>query len=101
MLPHPIPESTNPLPEPSSISRRTFSKLLCASTGALLTPSLANGSSAEQEIWWKTAVLYQIYPRSFQDSNGDGIGDFPGMTSRLQYLHDFGADAVWITACFD
>jgi oligo-1,6-glucosidase len=91
----PLPQSANPLPEPSAISRRTFSKLLCASTGALLAPDYAN--AAEQAAWWKTAVLYQIYPRSFQDSNGDGIG----MTSRLQYLHNLGADAVWITACFD
>ena len=87
------------------ITRRTFSKLLCSSTGVLLARdyAFASGTSAdpEQSAWWKTAVLYQIYPRSFQDSNGDGIGDFPGVTSRLQYLHGLGADAVWITACFD
>ena len=62
---------------------------------------LISATNDAGEAWWKTAVLYQIYPRSFQDSNGDGLGDFPGITSRLSYLQDLGIDAVWITACFD
>lgn len=47
--------------------------------------------------WWQSAVIYQIYPRSFQDSNGDGIGDLPGIIARLDYLVDLGIDAVWIS----
>ena len=47
--------------------------------------------------WWETAVIYQIYPRSFQDSNGDGIGDLPGITSRLEYIANLGVDAIWIS----
>src|SRR4051794_12916364 len=47
--------------------------------------------------WWKHAVFYEIYPRSFQDSNGDGVGDLNGITSRLEYLARLGVDAVWIT----
>lgn len=47
--------------------------------------------------WWQQAVFYQIYPRSFADGNGDGIGDFPGMTARLDYLHDLGIDAIWLS----
>ena len=47
--------------------------------------------------WWQRAVFYQIYPRSFSDSNGDGIGDLPGMTSKLDYLRDLGVDAVWLS----
>ncbi len=47
--------------------------------------------------WWKHAVIYEIYPRSFQDSNGDGMGDLNGITSRLDYLKDLGIDAIWIT----
>ena len=50
-----------------------------------------------EPVWWQTAVIYQIYPRSFQDSNGDGIGDLPGITHSLGYLADLGIDAVWIS----
>lgn len=47
--------------------------------------------------WWQRAVFYQIYPRSFADGNGDGIGDFPGMIQKLDYLQDLGIDAVWLS----
>ena len=50
--------------------------------------------------WWENAVIYQIYPRSFQDSNGDGIGDLNGITSRLNYIADLGVDAIWISPFF-
>jgi len=50
--------------------------------------------------WWHHAVFYEVYPRSFADSNGDGIGDLNGITSKLDYLHDLGIDAIWITPCF-
>lgn len=50
--------------------------------------------------WWQRAVFYEVYPRSFADSNNDGIGDLPGITSRLDYLRDLGVDAIWITPCF-
>ena len=46
--------------------------------------------------WWQDKVVYQIYPRSFQDSNGDGIGDLPGIISRLDYLSNLGIDAIWL-----
>ncbi|QSS98580.1 alpha-glucosidase [Pontibacillus sp. ALD_SL1] len=49
-----------------------------------------------ERVWWKEAVGYQVYPRSFQDSNGDGIGDLQGMISRLDYLKDLGVDFIWI-----
>ncbi|TYR75467.1 alpha-glucosidase [Rossellomorea vietnamensis] len=49
-----------------------------------------------KKIWWKEAVGYQIYPRSFQDSNGDGIGDLQGMIQRLDYVKDLGVDVIWI-----
>ncbi len=47
--------------------------------------------------WWRSAVIYQIYPRSFADSNGDGVGDLPGITSRLDALHELGIDAIWLS----
>lgn len=55
--------------------------------------------------WWQKGVIYQIYPRSFQDGNGDGIGDLPGIISRLDYLNDgtprsLGVDALWISPCY-
>ena len=50
--------------------------------------------------WWKSAVIYQIYPRSFMDANGDGIGDLPGVISKLDYLADLGVDAVWLSPVF-
>ncbi|MEM1128174.1 MAG: alpha-amylase family glycosyl hydrolase [Bacteroidota bacterium] len=47
--------------------------------------------------WWKTSVIYQIYPRSFYDANGDGLGDLPGLTAKLGYVADLGVDAVWLS----
>ncbi|MCP6682400.1 glycoside hydrolase family 13 protein [Bacillus nakamurai] len=51
--------------------------------------------------WWKTAVVYQIYPRSFMDSNGDGIGDINGIRSKLHYIKGLGADVIWLCPVFD
>ena len=47
--------------------------------------------------WWRTAVIYQVYPRSFADGNGDGVGDLPGITSRLDHLAALGVDAIWLS----
>lgn len=53
-----------------------------------------------KKTWWKEAVVYQIYPRSFQDSNGDGIGDLRGITSRLDYLKELGIDVIWLSPIY-
>ncbi|SDD05888.1 glycoside hydrolase family 13 protein [Glycomyces harbinensis] len=61
-------------------------------------PITGNGTAkAADAAWWRQAVVYQIYPRSFADANGDGLGDLPGITSRADYLADLGVDAVWLS----
>ncbi|HNY84638.1 MAG TPA: alpha-amylase family glycosyl hydrolase [Anaerolineaceae bacterium] len=50
-----------------------------------------------KRLWWKDGVIYQIYPRSFQDTNNDGIGDLPGIISRLDYLQQLGIDGIWLS----
>ena len=54
----------------------------------------------EEHIWWKEAVVYQIYPRSFKDSNGDGIGDLQGIIEKLDYLKELGIDVIWLSPCY-
>ncbi|MEF8826919.1 MAG: alpha-amylase family glycosyl hydrolase, partial [Halapricum sp.] len=51
--------------------------------------------------WWKEAIVYQIYPRSFNDSDGDGIGDIPGIIEKVDYLEDLGIDVVWLCPVYD
>jgi alpha-glucosidase len=57
-------------------------------------------TNAQGRQWWQDAVFYEIYPRSFADSNDDGIGDLNGITSKLDYLRELGVGAIWITPCF-
>ncbi|MGW7070049.1 glycoside hydrolase family 13 protein [Streptomyces sp. NPDC054855] len=64
-------------------------------TTALPADSPADGSARHE--WWREAVIYQVYPRSFADGNGDGMGDLPGVTARLPHLHRLGVDAVWLS----
>src|SRR5580658_7403777 len=55
---------------------------------------------AEGHPWWKHAVFYEVYPRSYMDSNNDGVGDLNGIASKMDYLKWLGVDAIWITPCF-
>ena len=68
---------------------------------ALAIPAIhAQAGGASSDPWWQHAVFYEIYPRSFMDSTGDGIGDLNGIASKLDYLHALGVDAIWISPCF-
>src|ERR1035438_2796455 len=62
--------------------------------------SQSNPTSSSERDWWKNSVLYEIYPRSFQDTNRDGIGDLNGITQRLDYLKTLGVDAFWLTPIY-
>jgi oligo-1,6-glucosidase len=96
----------------SFIKRRTAAALAlsslmmtwaCPSLSA--TPSFADDIDVHKEntfpAWWKEAVFYQVYPRSFKDTNGDGIGDIRGIIEKLDYLKSLGIDAIWINPHYD
>jgi alpha-glucosidase len=73
--------------------------MACGIDGQAQRASAATQSAAG-DPWWKHAVIYEIYPRSFQDSNSDGIGDLNGISERLEYLKTLGVDAIWITPMY-
>jgi alpha-glucosidase len=89
-------------------SRVLLPLLFCAvSACTSMRPLMMSGQqtatpagAASADPWWKHAVIYEIYPRSFQDSDGDGIGDIKGIESRLGYLEDLGVNAIWITPMY-
>jgi len=61
---------------------------------------MAQGGRTQMRDWWRDAIIYQVYPRSFQDSDGDGIGDLPGITARLPHIASLGVDVVWLSPVF-
>ena len=80
---------------------RQLALLVLASSFVTVSPATcAQAVDAEGHQWWQHAVFYELYPRSFADSNNDGIGDLNGITSKLDYLKQLGVDAIWITPCF-
>ncbi len=83
----------------SSITKVCLSSLLILGS-ALFVASQAKPVDAEGHQWWQHAVFYEIYPRSFADSNNDGVGDLNGISSKMSYLHELGVDAIWISPCF-
>ena len=66
----------------------------------MLADQLSPASAARVAPWWRGAAIYQIYPRSFADSGGDGIGDLPGITAHLDHVASLGVDAVWLSPFF-
>src|SRR3546814_20656817 len=79
-----------------------------ASSSSATTPGCCSTSRSEREeqqlsdpeTWWREGVVYQIYPRSFLDSDGDGVGDLAGITDRVGYLSWLGVDAIWISSVY-
>ena len=71
-----------------------------ATLGAPLLGDQSAGVDSEGHQWWQHAVFYEIYARSFADSNNDGDGDLKGITAKLDYLHELGVDAIWLTPCY-
>ena len=100
----PCPYARNPRPESICSYTGRLRELLLVALFLIfsspLLPAQGPSSSSGQDIWWKHAVIYEIYPRSFQDSNGDGIGDLNGITARLDYLQKLGVDAIWIAPMY-
>src|ERR1700733_12802370 len=86
--------------------RKAVSRLAAVLVGGFFFGASAGAQTASRTLdaeghaWWQHAVFYEIYPRSFADSNNDGVGDLKGITSKLDYLKDLGVDAIWITPCF-
>src|SRR4051794_15051506 len=69
---------------------------LRASLGSLAVPA-PDRTDLTDPTWWRDAVVYQVYPRSFADGDGDGIGDFAGLIDRIPYLERLGVDAIWLS----
>jgi len=89
----------------TSIAGCAIALALCLSAPVARAQSPAERSKAQpanssEQNWWKNAVICEIYPRSYQDSNGDGIGDLNGITERLDYLKTLGVDAIWLTPVY-
>src|SRR5271165_758883 len=74
--------------------------IACLFSGPLSQAQGLESSKRPSPPWWQAAVIYQIYPRSFLDTNGDGIGDLNGVTAKLDYLHTLGVDAIWLNPVY-
>ena len=99
-----VEKKQTPGPDKYKYIRKALGVGVLVTLGALVASSIALIVTAprcnEKLVWWKSAIIYQCYPRSFQDSNGDGSGDLAGITSRVQYLKDLGVKVVWLNPIF-
>jgi alpha-glucosidase len=77
-----------------------LASVILATASNLKSAQAQSNTAQSNQDWWKHAVFYELYPRSFMDSNNDGIGDLNGITSKLDYLEELGVDAIWITPCY-
>jgi alpha-glucosidase len=85
---------------PQDIKRSSLSRRLRHAWLRLAPKLLPSSAPPSEDPWWKHSVIYEVYVRSFQDSNGDGVGDLNGIAQRLDYLESLGIDAIWITPIF-
>src|SRR5579863_3442894 len=74
--------------------------LTCAVRRHALRDGCGEAAVSSDSDWWRRAVFYQVYPRSFYDSNGDGVGDLPGVAAKLDYIAGLGVDAIWLSPVF-
>ncbi len=81
-------------------SRSWLALILFLASYSAFTVAQSKAIDANGHTWWQHAVFYEVYPRSFADTNNDGIGDLNGISSKMSYLHDLGVDAIWITPCY-
>jgi alpha-glucosidase len=81
-------------------SRSWLALILFLASYCAFTVAQSKAIDANGHPWWQHAVFYEVYPRSFADSNNDGVGDLNGISSKMSYLHDLGVDAIWITPCY-
>jgi 1,4-alpha-glucan branching enzyme len=87
---------------PAAVSQQTSQNPATTTANAeVQTTAEATTATATKKAWWQDAVVYQIWPRSFADSNKDGHGDFAGIQEKLSYLQDLGVDAIWLTPIFE
>jgi alpha-glucosidase len=84
----------------SARSMAIFLFMLCIFGLTAYAQKSTHAAEEASNAWWQHAVFYEIYPRSFADSNNDGVGDLNGIASKLDYLKDLGVDAIWISPCF-
>jgi oligo-1,6-glucosidase len=97
----------NIFPMPATLALLSLLAIPCHAQVHPAAATTTDTSAKPQRIngyeptWWKEAVVYQVYPRSFKDSNGDGIGDLPGITSKLDYLQKLGVNVIWLSPHFD
>lgn len=80
----------------SSSSAPSLQTVQTSGSQSILVNGQANDDFSHERIWWKEALIYQIYPSSYFDSNGDGMGDIPGIISKLDYIKELGVDAIWL-----
>ena len=77
-----------------------MSKVVLLSLAVLISQCIVHAEEKEPPKWWENSIIYQVYPRSFKDSNGDGIGDLNGIASKLEHIRDAGAKALWLSPIY-